>query len=140
MKFHVIDNETGKEADIYKIALKEVWAKPLMYCDMDGFYIGENGDLILADECGNYEFCDPERFKVVFGDKEYTQEMSPEQALEIVKEFPASLQDSIDHDGFGDTRFDKEQAKKDITALNMAIKALEFAIQNNAECLQRREK
>ena len=35
---------------------------------------------------------------------------------------------------------DKEQAKKDITALNMAIRALEYAIQHNADCLLKEEK
>ena len=69
-KFHVIDKRTGKEADTYSIALKEPWAKDLIYCDMEGFFVGEDGDLILADECGNYVFCDINRFKVVYDDDE----------------------------------------------------------------------
>ena len=64
--FHVIDTTTGKEPDIYNIALREEWAKELIYCDMDGFYFGEDGDLILADECGHFVFCDPSRFEVVW--------------------------------------------------------------------------
>jgi len=63
--FKVIDNHTGKEADIEQIALTEEWAKNLIYCDMDGFYIGQDGTLILADECGNFVYCDTKRFKVV---------------------------------------------------------------------------
>lgn len=69
MKFRVIDNKTGKEADAYEIALHEEWAQSLVYCDMEGFMLTENGDLMLADECGTYVYCDPERFKVVFEDE-----------------------------------------------------------------------
>lgn len=65
MHFRVIDTNTGKEPDIYKIAKKEEWAKDLIYCDMEGFFIGEEGDLILADECGNYVFCEENRFKII---------------------------------------------------------------------------
>lgn len=64
--FKVIDALTGKEANIEKIALCEDWAKRLVYSDMDGFYVGQDGQsLILADACGNYVFCDTERFKIV---------------------------------------------------------------------------
>ena len=68
MKFRVIDKQTGKEADPYEIALHEEWAQSLVYCDMEGFAITEDGDLMLADECGHVVYCDPERFKVVFED------------------------------------------------------------------------
>ena len=69
--FRVIDDKTGKEADEYEIALKENWAaRSLVYCDMEGFFIGADGEtLILADECGRFEYADTDRFKVVF-DKE----------------------------------------------------------------------
>lgn len=69
MKFRVIDNNTGKDADAYEIALHEEWAQCLVYCDMEGFFISEDGQLILADECGNFVYCDPERFKLVFEDE-----------------------------------------------------------------------
>ena len=65
MRFWVIDKKTGKEADTYKIALKEKWAQGLVYCDIDGFYIGEDGSLILADECGNYAYPPEDRFEIV---------------------------------------------------------------------------
>ena len=64
MKFTVIDKKTGEYPNVEKIVLKEEWAKGLMYCDIDGFYIGENGELMLADDCGNYAFCPPNRFEV----------------------------------------------------------------------------
>lgn len=64
MEFIVIDNNTGKEADTYEIALKEDWAKHLIYCDMEGFALLENGELVLLDECGDYAYCPEGRFTV----------------------------------------------------------------------------
>ncbi|MBO7211081.1 MAG: hypothetical protein J6V44_08815 [Methanobrevibacter sp.] len=69
MKFRVIDKLTGKEADAYEIALHEEWAKELCYCDMDGFAILEDGTLLLVDECGKFEYCDTDRFEIVFDDE-----------------------------------------------------------------------
>lgn len=62
--FTVIDPETGEYPDLWKIALKEGWAKGLMYCDMEGFFISEDGTLILADECGNFRYCPEGRFEI----------------------------------------------------------------------------
>lgn len=64
--FHVIDTHTGEEADPYEIALNEDWAKHLMYCDMEGFAIEEDGTLLLLDECGQHEYCPSERFEVTW--------------------------------------------------------------------------
>lgn len=69
MKFRVIDNKTGKEADTWNIAQHEEWAQGLVYCDMEGFAITEDGTLVLMDECGHVVYCDAERFKVVFEDE-----------------------------------------------------------------------
>lgn len=66
MNFTVIDNKTGKEADCEKIALTEEWAKGLIYCDMEGFALLEDGTLVLLDECGRFEYCPADRFTVVF--------------------------------------------------------------------------
>ena len=66
MKFTVIDNKTGKYPDLEEIALNEEWAKGLIYCDMEGFALLEDGILILVDECGNFEYCPSDRFTVVF--------------------------------------------------------------------------
>ena len=65
LEFKVIDNNTGKEADIGKIALKEDWAKDLCYCDMDGFAITQDGSIILLDECGKYVYCPYDRFEII---------------------------------------------------------------------------
>lgn len=66
MIFRVVDKLTGKEAEVTEIALKEEWAKDLMYCDMEGFAILEDGTLILTDECGRFVFCPYDRFEIVF--------------------------------------------------------------------------
>lgn len=66
MKFTVIDTKTGNSPDIEKIALTEEWAKDLMYCDMEGFAIEEDGYLMLMDECGNFRYCPEGRFKIEF--------------------------------------------------------------------------
>lgn len=62
--FKVIDTLTGKEPDVATIAYQEKWAKNLVYCDIEGFFLSEDGELILADECGNYAYCPYNRFKV----------------------------------------------------------------------------
>ena len=60
----MIDLQTGLAPDTEKIALKEEWAKGLVYCDMEGFAFHEDGYLVLLDECGNFAYCPPERFRV----------------------------------------------------------------------------
>lgn len=64
--FKVIDPKTGKKPDLQQIVLNEEWAQRLVYTDIDGFYIDEYGDLILADECGNFVYCPSGRFEVYF--------------------------------------------------------------------------
>ncbi len=64
MTFHVIDTKTGKEPTsrvIDNIAKKG----GLMIMDIDQFFVGEDGSLILVDDCGNMTYCDVKRFKVV---------------------------------------------------------------------------
>ena len=62
--FDVIDTKTGEYPDLEKIALTEEWARELVYCDMDGFAVREDGSLILLDECGNCVSCPPGRFEI----------------------------------------------------------------------------
>ena len=57
MTFDVIDPKTDKYPDLEKIERTEEWAQNFIYCDMDGFFINEDGNLILMDECGNYNPC-----------------------------------------------------------------------------------
>lgn len=62
--FDVIDTKTGEYPDLEKIALTEEWAQGLVYCDMDGFAVQEDGSLILLDECGNCVSCPTGRFDI----------------------------------------------------------------------------
>jgi hypothetical protein len=63
-RFHVLDAKTKEEPDLEKIALTEGWAKELIYCDMEGFAVLEDGTLILCDECGSFRFAPEGRFVV----------------------------------------------------------------------------
>ena len=65
LEFTVIDKTTGEYPSLKQIALKEEWAQNLIYTDMDGFCINEDGNLLLMDECGNIAYCPPGRFRVV---------------------------------------------------------------------------
>lgn len=64
MTFKVIDTLTGKEPTdrVINDIAKE---GGLMIADIDQFFVGEDGSLVLADDCGNMTYCDTERFKVV---------------------------------------------------------------------------
>ena len=64
LEFDVVDTTTGKYPDWERIAREESWAKGLVYCDMDGIAIREDGSLILLDECGNCVSCPPDRFEI----------------------------------------------------------------------------
>ena len=63
--FTVKDKLTGEYPDKEKIASTEDWAKHLIYCDVDGFYISEDGGLILVDDCNNVAICPANRFEVM---------------------------------------------------------------------------
>lgn len=65
MKFTVIDKETNREVSYEKID-KIAEKNDLMRCDIEGFAITEDGDLILLDECGNYCFANSIDFEVKF--------------------------------------------------------------------------
>ena len=63
MTFRVIDKKTGKEPTysvIHNIAKKS----GLMTRDIDQFYLGEDGQIVLADDCGNMAWLDMKRFYV----------------------------------------------------------------------------
>ena len=69
MTFKIIDTKTGKEPTervIENIAKKG----GLMDMDIDQFFVGEDGAIILVDDCGRVTWCDMKRFKAVSEDKE----------------------------------------------------------------------
>lgn len=64
MTFKVIDKKTGKEPTnrvIHNIAKKQ----GLMEMDIDQFFLGEDGQIVLADDCGRIAYLDMERFEVI---------------------------------------------------------------------------
>ena len=63
--FEVIDKKTGDYANMETIASTEEWADGLIYCDMEGFAILQDGQLLLLDECGKYRYCPADRFEVI---------------------------------------------------------------------------
>ena len=72
--FTVIDVKTGEYPDLEAIALHEDWAKGLVYCDMEGFAIEEDGSLLLMDECDNSRYCPIGRFEIVWEEQEAVEQ------------------------------------------------------------------
>lgn len=64
LEFDVVDTKTGQYPDWEHIARTEDWADGLVYCDIDGIAILEDGSLVLLDECGNCVPCPRDRFKI----------------------------------------------------------------------------
>jgi hypothetical protein len=63
--FEVIDSTTGEPVgDLEEIALQESWAKGLVYCDISGWFVTEDGCLGLMDDCNNIAFPPSGRFKI----------------------------------------------------------------------------
>lgn len=82
MKFTVIDTKTGKYPDMWDISINEEWAQYLMYCDMEGFAIREDGTMILLDErLGQFVDCPEGRFKVALD--ELNDPLTLEELLEM---------------------------------------------------------
>lgn len=68
LTFTVIDPHTGEYPNLEAIVRHEVWAARLLYCDVDGFYVGEEGELILLDDCNRVAYPPPGRFIVKWGE------------------------------------------------------------------------
>ena len=61
---HVATNVPVTPYDMQMMAVSESWAKGLVYTDIEGFAIGDMGDLYLLDECGNYAVAPEGRFRI----------------------------------------------------------------------------
>ena len=78
--FKVIDITTGREISTDKIE-EIAKAHELMDMDIDQFFIGEDGQLALADDCGKIAYCDIEKlgfmpvFEGKYPDLEYLEAM-----------------------------------------------------------------
>lgn len=64
MRLVITDKKTGEYPDVWSIARRCKWAKHLVYCDIEGFALTEEGHLVLMDECGNVAYCPSDRFDV----------------------------------------------------------------------------
>ena len=63
MTFKIIDKKTGKEPTarvIHNIAKKG----NLMEMDIDQFFVGEDGSIVLTDDCGRMAYVDMNRFYI----------------------------------------------------------------------------
>lgn len=83
MRFHVIDNDTGRKVD-YEAIRSEEWAKDemLSFVVYD-FYLGENGDLLLVNNCGCVVEPPEGRFTVVFDVPKARWKMEPNHAFSV---------------------------------------------------------
>lgn len=67
VKFQVTDIRTGEYPDLSSIALGvEDWAWGLNPLCIDGFYMSEDGKLMIRDKLGNYAYCPHGRFVIKF--------------------------------------------------------------------------
>ena len=55
MEFSIKYKETNLPIKLDEL-LEEEWAQNLIKCDIDDFYLSSDGQLILADECGNFSY------------------------------------------------------------------------------------
>lgn len=78
MTFKVIDKTTGREPTA-KVLESLAKKGGLMEMDIDEFYVGEDGQVVLADECGRIAYVDSDRFEVVL-----IEDSTPDQADRIV--------------------------------------------------------
>jgi hypothetical protein len=73
MLFEVIDRRTGGSPIFdFNHIFKEKWFKEsnLIYCDISGWGIDEDGNLFLMDDCNNIAYPPRKRFKVRFNLKQ----------------------------------------------------------------------
>ena len=71
MTFHVIDKRTSKEPIFdHNHIFKEKWFKEsgLIWCDIDGWYISENGTLALVDDYRKVAYPPIDRFDIVYNE------------------------------------------------------------------------
>ena len=69
ISFRVINIKTGKEPIFdHNHLFKEKWFKEsgLIWCDLEGWLIGEDGTLYLADECGHVAYAPMDKYQVIF--------------------------------------------------------------------------
>lgn len=70
MQWEVVDRKTGQQASLEQLSMEGWVQEKLVWPDLEGFAIGEDGAIYLLDECGNWELCDPTRFYIRWPDVE----------------------------------------------------------------------
>lgn len=65
-KVFVVKNRDGSTPNLEQIAITESWAKDLVYCDIGGFVMDEEGNLALTDDTNAIAYAPQGRFSVVF--------------------------------------------------------------------------
>lgn len=63
MIYEIIDTRTGERAKAYEL-VQEPWAGNTRGCDWPAFAIDEDGDVMLTDDCGNYDMVPEGRVEV----------------------------------------------------------------------------
>lgn len=63
MTFKIIDKTTGKEPTS-RVIRNIAKNGGLMEMDIDQFFVGEDGTIVLADDCGRMAYVDMDRFEV----------------------------------------------------------------------------
>ena len=64
MTFRIIDAKTGKEPTD-RVITNIARGDRLIETHIDGFQVGEDGQIILVDDCGNCTWIDGKRFKAI---------------------------------------------------------------------------
>lgn len=63
MIYEIIDTRTGERAKAYEL-VQEPWAEKTRGCDWPAFAIDEDGEVMLTDDCGNYDMVPEGRVEV----------------------------------------------------------------------------
>lgn len=63
MIYEIIDTRTGERAKAYEL-VQEPWAEKTRGCDWPAFAVDETGDVMLTDDCGNYDMVPEGRVEV----------------------------------------------------------------------------
>ena len=63
MIYEIIDTRTGERANAYEL-VQEPWAEKTRGCGWPALAIDEDGDVMLTDDCGNYDMVPEGRAEV----------------------------------------------------------------------------
>lgn len=95
MTFQVIDRTTGKE--VTGEVLEKIAKENKLYTnDLDEIFVGEDGRLLLMDDCGNSTYLENDRFLVVrkdgeYPDIQYCEELLRENVYKLHPEFKSNV-------------------------------------------------